>query len=57
MIPEHGRSFSLLFSHYALLVFVVVFFFFFSSLSSFIIVLGKSRVFLLALRENNYGLN
>ena len=54
MVPKHGKSFSLLLCHYALLVFVVVFFF--SSSSSFII-LGKSRFFLLVLREIDYGLN
>ena len=52
--PEHGRSFLLLLCHYALLVFVVVFV---SSSSSFIVVLGKSRYFLLVLREIDYGLS
>ena len=41
--------------HYAFLVFVVVFCFF--SPSSSIIVLGKSRFFLLVLRKIDYALN
>ena len=56
MIPEHGKSFSLLLCHYALLVVVVVFFFFF-----FIIVhhsFGQIASFRVSvLREIDYGLN
>ena len=50
MIPEHGKSFSLLLCHYALLVFVVASFFSSSSL-------GISRFFLLVFREIDHGLN
>ena len=55
MIPEHGRSFSLLLCHYALLVFVVVFFFLFHHRTSSF---WANRVlFLLVLREIDYGLH
>ena len=62
MIPEHGKSFSLLLCHYALLVFTVVFFFFsmivyycFGQITIFLVSVARDRLRVELELRNNFA--